>query len=303
MILIAIAATLLSISWLLNLPLNLTEFSSDLHNFCLQNLPNSVENVSSLEALVCGKNMQTSEIKELLVHTSLIHVFVVSGSHFLFLHKVFAKLFKQRYLSLAPLCLYALITQCQPPAVRSLFFLSITEITREKKLFTPPLVAVFLSGLLSLCLFPDWIYSRSLLMSLAASLALTITSELLHQETEVCTRAIFTQIFLYISMTFCLWGASNLHPLGMVLNLTLGPLIGVVLFPLGIIVTLIPPLTPLFDGTINLLFWILMATNELFKLQTSATSLPLYLLWLIFLGALTLAHIFSIQKKRARYES
>lgn len=302
MILIAIIALFACTSFYLNLPIKLTELALASHHFCLQILPTSVENLSSLEALVCGKNMQPSAEKQILVHTSLIHVFVVSGSHFLLLHKIFAKILNRRFFAIVPLGFYALATLCQPPAVRSLFYLSLAEVSREKKLFTPPLLLVLLSGLFSLALFPSWIYSRSLLMSLFASLALSISSEILYKDSRHSTRLLLSQVFIYIALAFCLWGTSSLHPLSIVLNLTLGPIIGTVLFPLGLLVTFVPFLVPLFDRSIDFLFFVLMKSKELFNMEPSAFSLSHLLLWLLFLATLLVVHIFSIQRKRSSYE-
>jgi ComEC/Rec2-related protein len=302
MILIALSALLLSISWTLHLPDKLSDYSVILHHFCLRSLPQGVENLASLETLVCGKNMQDMQLQQLLVQSSLIHIFIVSGSHFLLLHKILATVFGKRPALLLPLFLYAMITLCQPPSVRSLLFLVLIEIARRKKFFLSSLMAVLVSGLLSLALFPEWIHSRSFLMSLMAALAIAAGSEFLKNRTGALSKLFLTQSFLYLVMGFCLWGFSNLHPLSILMNLTLGPLIGAVLFPLGLLIVVLPFLSPLFDGILNLLFWILQKSSELTRTESLASPLALALQWAVFLALLLVAHHFTVRHWRKTYE-
>jgi len=300
MILIAFTALIFSISTLLGLPEKLTEYAFTLHHFCLRALPSAVENRSSLEALVCGKNLQQLELKELLLQSSLIHIFVVSGSHFIFLRKILARLPLVRKYPLVILSIYALVTLCQPPSLRALLFLSFAEVSERKKLFLSPVILVFISSLLSVALFPQWLFSRSLLMSMMAALVLAVMSDIWEKESQSLPALFISQSALYLVMGFCLWGFSSLHPLSILLNVTLGPLIGGVLFPLGFIVVLIPPLAFLFDFVMNALIWILKKNSELVGAASEASPLGFYWQWVLFFTLLISSYYYLIERKRQK---
>lgn len=300
MILIVFVASVFSISLFLGLPEKMSVLSLPLHHICLQSLPTTVENLGSLEALVCGKNMHELFIKDLLVQNSLIHIFIVSGSHFLFLHKILAKLPIVRRHVLLILFGYALMTLCQAPAVRSILFLLLLEISERKKLFLSPVFLVFLSFCLCVAVFPHWLFSRSLLMSLLAALVLVLMSELWGKQKNTLPALFLTQSVLYFVMAMALWGFSDLHPLGVLLNITLGPLIGGVLFPLSLLVALIPPLGFLFDGAMNILIWILQKNAGFYGLKNEAAPISLFTQWLFFIFLVSLSYFYVIHKKREK---
>lgn len=304
MILIALLALIFSSSVFLDLPGKLTKYSLTLHHICLRSLPRAVENLSSLEALVCGKNMQELELKQLLVQSSLIHIFVVSGSHFIFLRKILARLPIVRKYPLLVLSVYALVTLCQPPSLRALLFLALVEISEHKKLFLSPVILVFLSSCLSVALFPQWLYSRSLIMSMMAALVIAVMSDFWGKERTSLPALFLTQSALYLAMGFCLWGFSNLHPLSILLNIILGPLIGTVLFPLGFVVVLIPPLAFLFDIAMNSLIWILEKNSEVLRVGSKTSPLEFYWQWILFLTLVIFSYHYLVFRKRqkARYD-
>ena len=304
MILITVFALLFSISVLIDLPAKLTEHSVTLHHICLLSLPRTLENLRSLEALVCGKNMQDLELKHLLVQSSLIHIFVVSGSHFIFLRKILAHLPILRMCPLLILSLYAMITLCQPPSLRALLFLSLVGLSERRKLFLSPSVLVFLSSVICVAIFPHWLSSRSLLMSMMAALVIAVTSEVREKKNEKeagnLRSLFFTQSILYLVMGFCLWGFSNLHPLSILINILLGPLIGMLLFPLGFLVVFIPPLAFLFDFAMNSLIWILQKNAEVLGETASVSPLEFYWQWVLFFTLLIASYHYLIHRKRQK---
>lgn len=300
MILIALVAAVYSMSLLIDLPVKLTEHSLLFHHFCLQMLPTAVESRGSLEALVCGKNMHELELQQLLVQSSLIHVFIVSGSHFIFLHKFLARIPIVRFCTLFILSGYCLATLCQPPALRSLLFLLLASFSTRQKLFTSPVILIFLSCIFSVCIFPQWITSRSLLMSLLAALTIGVMAEVWGKRRDTLPALVLTQSAVYLVMAFCLWGFSTLHPLSILLNISLAPLIGGVIFPLAFLIVLIPPLAFLFDGAMNALIWILQKCSELLGESGTSPAIPILWQWVFFLMLAGLSYSYLIYRKRAQ---
>ncbi|MBS1969704.1 MAG: ComEC/Rec2 family competence protein [Bdellovibrionales bacterium] len=300
MILIVLLAAVYSMSSFFDLPAKLSEHSLMIHHFCLQMLPTRVENHGSLEALVCGKNMQELELQQLLVQSSLIHVFIVSGSHFLFLHKLLARVPIVRFCPLLVLSVYCLATLCQPPALRSLLFLSLVSFTKQQKRFPSPVILVFISCAFSVCIFPQWITSRSLLMSLLAALTIAVMSEFWGKNRGSIPEMFATQSTIYVVMAFCLWGFSNLHPLSILMNMIFAPLIGAVIFPLALLVIVLPPLGFVFDAAMNALIWILRNTSEVLGENGAGELVPVVWQWTLFLVLTAASYSYLIQQKRRK---
>jgi competence protein ComEC len=300
MVLILLSLTLAALSWQFHWPENLLQISLTLNARCLQVLPQNLENLKSLEALVCGKNIENLELKHLLIQTSLIHIFIVSGSHFLFLHKIFAAILRPRWLSFLLLGIYALTTLCQPPAIRSLIFLLLVELSRRFKFFTASAPLILASALLTLALFPAWLASRSMLMSLLAALVIAVCNEFWGRQRHSWPAVFATQGAVYVVMGVCLWGFSNLHPLGILLNILLAPLIGLVLFPTGLLTVVLPFCGFIFDELMNGLIYVLSRTQEVLTLPSLASPVGLTWQWGLFLGLLVGSYRILIQRRRQR---
>lgn len=303
MILIAIIASLLALSYSVDLPNMLSEHSFYLHRICLKAVPMTLRNRESLEAIVCGKNINDLEVRQLLVDTSLIHIFVVSGSHFLLLRSFLARVLGKSFWCMVPLFLYAMVTLCQPPSMRALAFLALGEIALRRKLFLSNIQILLLSGILCLAFFPLWIHSRSLLMSLMAALAMTVSDEILDRKLSPVLRAFLAQSFMYFAMSLCLWGLSGLHPLSILMNVLVGPLIGTLLFPTGIFAMVFPITAPVFDTAMDGLIWLMAQADPLLQANSEATPLEVGLQWILITGFVFTAHMVSVKRRRLRYEA
>lgn len=303
MLVILILLTITVLSSVLHAPFELGRLAESLHNGCLRALPESLLHRASLEALVCGKNLTNAPLKNLLLQSSLIHIFVVSGTHFLLLHKILACVFRSRWIPFLPLAIYALATLCQPPGFRSFCFLLFVEAARHHKYFCSPVVLIFASALVSVAVFPEWASSRSLLMSLTAALVICVASEFWGDEKDTIPALFWSQSLIYFFMAFCLWGFSNLHPLSIAVNMILGPFIGLVIFPLALVVVAVPRLTPLFDALMEVLVWVLQKCSELLWGTSEVTPIPVAWQWALFLALLFAAYMFLVQRaRRSIYE-
>src|SRR4051812_17178327 len=110
---ILIASVIALTTNLLELHNQLATISEDLQKMCADHVP--VGSSQDLQkALVCGINLENSSVwKKMFVQTGLIHVIVVSGTHFLtliLLLNLFLKGRGQRFAIVLVLTAYALIT-------------------------------------------------------------------------------------------------------------------------------------------------------------------------------------------------
>lgn len=202
-------------------------------DLCKSVLPNSALE-PLYNALICGANLPQSHEKQIFVDTGLIHLMVVSGSHLVFIEILLG--FLPRRLCMIVLGAYCFFTGFQAPVVRAFL----------RRLIARPLTD--LSGmtslqieaatvLIALALYPQWLGSRSFLMSWMCGLALC--SPPIFKSFKHFDLAVKAYIFL---LPFC-WAS----PMTVAWNTLLAPFVGFILFPACILAMVIPPFTAVSD--------------------------------------------------------
>lgn len=192
-------------------------------------LNDKMSTTDEILALICGKNISTPQHQSLYALSGLIHLFVVSGSHFLLLENLASLCRVPLILRFFLHILFLFCSGFQPPAFRFLIhfillatlFRNITTLRHDQK--------IFLSGFFTLCLFPSWLTSFSFLLSWAASLAITCC----HEIHGFFRRHILTQIAIFLILFPLLCHLQTPHPLSIPLNLLLGSFLGMLLLPLA----------------------------------------------------------------------
>ncbi len=219
---------------------DLSSMAEELHFLCLKKLSWESSMTDIYKSLVCGKRLPEGQLKGLFIQGGLIHLTVVSGAHLLFLEKFWKKLplpvFLKTYGVFVILILYALISRMYPPVTRALFSFFLFRLSQSLKLFWSAGGITLLSGILCLIYQPRWADSFSLQLSLLASLLYSLP-------TNSIKKCFF--IYVFILPVVNRWQA--LHPLTVLLNWTLAPLIASLLFPLSFLSPMIPILYPVTD--------------------------------------------------------
>lgn len=227
--------------------------------FCSAIVPRG-EFVELNRAMVCGDNLPPSLAKQLFVDTGLIHLMVVSGSHLVFWEQIL--FFLPARVRLTVLATYCYVTGFQPPVVLAFTRRLIARKTSNDWGWTS-LQREFLAVLIILIAFPDWLLSRSLLMSWACGLALASPPWLKGRPFLDPSLKIY-----FFLLPFC-W----MEPVTIFWNAVLAPVVGVVLFPVSLLSIFISALQPACDGLWNLFLQLLAAGPK---------AAPL--LWLISTG-------------------
>ena len=62
------------------------------HDFCILNLPKNSEAYAELKALVCAESFSNLSDSQLYISSGLIHLFVVSGAHFILIESALMQL-------------------------------------------------------------------------------------------------------------------------------------------------------------------------------------------------------------------
>lgn len=194
-------------------------------SICLKLSPETVF-APLYQALVCGTALPASEYQQLFLDTGLIHLMVVSGAHLAFLDKSMDRWpEKPRW---AVLFFYAWLTGFGPPIVRALVRRALGNFGHHQGL--SPLQLDFVASLSTLLIRPDWVVSRSFLMSWMCSLALSFPFGPLP-----------FRCFLF------LYPFAPGAPVAVFWNAVITPVIGNLLFPLCLASFLLHPLTALCD--------------------------------------------------------
>lgn len=211
-----------------------------IHHQCLDWVSFESRFTPIYKALICGERLAHNSLKVTFVKGGLIHLMVVSGAHLVFLEKMwmqtpFSSSFKKASLYFL-LTLYALGTQFHPPVMRALFSFYLFQISQSQKLFFNPVLLTHLSSCLCLLYNPAWIHSASLQLSWLASLCQNFKGLL--------KKCFWTYVILLPLVSR--W--QTLHPLTVLINWLLAPLIGGLLFPLSFMSFLLAPLHHITDA-------------------------------------------------------
>lgn len=220
-----------------------------LHLKCMNLLPYNIQSHDTLAALVCGHNFESQKDSSLYVSTGLIHLFVVSGTHLMFIYRGLRFLFNNRStrrFEFIILFLYAGVCLFNPPIVRSLLTLIALEFLKSRQLLWRTDYVLLLCGLVCLTLQPKWIQSLSLQMSWLAALCLELTSRYFKDSSTLARQSPFYGIYY---LTYLGLGLPQfaIVAVGLIFN----PFLENILFPLALLVCLLPLVGFLFDFCIQ----------------------------------------------------
>ena len=280
----------------IGLPKKLAEVSQNLRSECSSHLSQTQYHELN-SALICGTNLQNLQTKNLFQFTGLIHLIVVSGSHLIFLQQIIAYFLSRilrrnaSFLITALILLFfTLMTGLQPPCVRAFVQLLIGKFNQECKLFWRPWHSVFISGLICLSLFPEWLASLSLLMSWACAFALSIPTR---------SQSHFKQhVVIYFILLPVLSSISIPHPFVILVNFIFAPIFGMIVFPMALISAVLPYLNGVTDQLWRALLLCLEVVQKFTPPLGAFKILTVYQWGFLFILHLTLHFIFMKRSQR-----
>jgi ComEC/Rec2-related protein len=187
-------------------------------------------------ALVCGKGLADVNFTQQLKATGLIHIFVVSGSHFLVLQSLFERLRVSSTVTLILLVTFNFISGFTAPGTRACLGTLLNPIFKLNGHQKVLCVSVF-----TLLINPDWIRSYSFWLSWLASLILEISPK---DKLRILQNFLYYLTWSFLGMSLSLWSLP--------LNILIAPLIGWILFPMSLLAFL-PGIDYLFTFLLSLL--------------------------------------------------
>lgn len=242
------------------LPMDATQFLTELARILQKACSARVSETFSishefLNALVCGVSMPGSNEKNLIQNSGLIHLFVVSGSHFIFLKYLLEKANFSKLLQEVSMIFFLFFSGLQAPGTRHLVETGVRSFFSRHKMAIQSDVKIFISGVLCLSLFPPLVESLSLQLSWIACLALA-------SPLPIPAKNKTQKLFLRMSLIFLLlyWPLSHFtdpSPLSVFSNFFLSSIVGLILFPCGLLAVAFPASSFVFDFLMNALLVIL----------------------------------------------
>ncbi|PWU14509.1 MAG: hypothetical protein C5B49_13080 [Bdellovibrio sp.] len=249
-------------------------------------------------ALICGKDLPPSDLKNLFIDDGLYHVLVVSGAHLTWITMLLGILLQRTWgsekspLSLifltAFLTFYAFVTGIQPPVIRSLFQFLLLLFDRRGRMGAADILS---SYFFCLAFHPAWVFSLSLHLSTVATLAFVLPMRLLWRN--------FLVYFLALPLLMPLGIQS---PQAALIATVFAPIIEVLMMPFFVVLMVLQPLQPYAEGALIPFLSVLRELQSHLPpphVTNHGLSRPLYGFY-ILLCWVTLTAI-SGMKRRARY--
>ncbi len=272
-----------------------------LHNACLQRLPFQAISLAEMQALVCGESFKAAKTSELYVASGLIHLFVVSGAHLILIEKMLLKFFQRikaaSVVILPFLIVYALACNLNPPVTRSLIAIIAGLFTLRHHLRWPENYKIFVTGLLTLLFNPEWLTSVSLQLSWLAALVVSINSLYFFNKNILIKQSIF---FFTLAPLLAFFQMPN--PITILMNLIFSPVLEFILFPLGLLVWIAPPIYIIFDWVIAVLRFFLQASEiQSFAPINFDSQNLIYVGWAVIFALQFYLHFKEMDHRRDHY--
>ncbi len=267
--------------------------SEGVHSLCLQWTTSESPFDYIYQSLLCGEKLKKNDIYLVLISAGLIHLFVVSGAHILFLETLLNRLllkFMFKKLAITSLLIiYAHICLWSPPITRALSQYILKSFNGHLKLNHSPLLILLLSIIISLCFQPAWMSSISLPLSWVASLQFISPNK----------SPLTTNIKIYLTMLPLTLMLTPLHPYSILFNTLFAPVVSHVLFPLTLISGAFTPLRGFCDLLWEQSLKVLSLTTQMVPSgMTDGFSISVLGAWAYAIG---LHFIYTIIYKRRNF--
>jgi competence protein ComEC len=260
--------------------------------FCLSLLP-ALEYRESLAALICGENFAKTKQSVLLTQSGLIHLFVVSGSHLVFLEQLLVVFGCGEHIIGGVLFVFLWLTGGTAPTLRAFLYWMISQTNHFEKLHWGRSQRALIAGLLSLIILGGE-QTFSLLLSWTCAAILIFSSGFFEESLHL----ILGQQILISAITNLVYFNFNGNPIwSLAANLIAMTLMETFLFPLAVMTTVFRT-TQLLDWSMHLIYRVCEGIPHTpnSQRQPMLTSLfwPCFVIFILHL----VTHLQSVSRKR-----
>jgi hypothetical protein len=225
---------------------NVAPFLAPLHAICLGQVPQKSLFHDWLAAVVCGERISPLAATADLQLLGLFHILIVSGAQLYLLECALTWLNRDRDSQLlVPVALlaYVSVTSLTAPILRALVHTLLRRTSLTYKLFWRPAQITLLSGLMALACAPEFATKISLQLGWVASLAFCAARK---------RSSLSKSLAVYAALFLPLLAIGVPHPISILCNCLIMPLVVLLLFPLSFATVLVHPLVGLNDFTWSL---------------------------------------------------
>lgn len=266
-------------------------------------LNNSIKNPYVKTFILGDKSEIKEEVKRSYQENGISHLFAISGMHISLLVNMIEKFLKKlkqkeqlifQITSFFLLC-YLLILGFSPSIVRAILFYFFFSLNRIYYFYVKP-KNIFLFVLsISLILNPYYIYDTGFLYSYSISYALLSIGKDLEGKNYFSSLLKTSSVAFIVSIPISIYTYYQINILGILYNLIFVPFVSMLLFPLSLIILLIPPLEILYNPLIKILEMISLFLSKITigKIIMKHIPFPFYL----FYGFIIFFYINTKNKK------
>lgn len=273
------------LSHLVSFKINTT---TSLHTLCEKFIHPDAEYKTLYQALICGSSWRLNQSAWDTRALGLYHLFVVSGSHLIFIKYYLEHLRLNKHFMFIMLFLFAAMNNFNAPVARALVALTVSSwlLKMNYSVFLKNLIC----NLIVLIIFPHWVCSFSLYLSSLCSLAIALGKNFI-------SKNIFVFIFLAPVLIFA---NLNYSPLSIACNIIIAPFFEVIMFPASILVQIAPWLGGLVNSMWTLFFEILalISKTQPYEIHFKYIKLNYFFLWSYYLLIGTISHFIEVKKNQ-----